>query len=55
MSYILFELARHQDIQEKVRNEVNTISAKYGDSITYESLQEMPYLEACFFGKILYC
>lgn len=53
MSFVLFELASNQEIQEKLRNEINTVSAKYGDSLTYEGIQEMMYLDACLNGKML--
>ncbi|XP_968293.3 probable cytochrome P450 6a17 isoform X2 [Tribolium castaneum] len=43
MTFALYELARHQDIQEKVRQDI----AKFG-KVTYDSLQEMKYLGQVF-------
>lgn len=50
MSFCLYELARHQDIQQKVRSEVNAIYKKYGDKWTYEGLSEMQYVEQVLNG-----
>ncbi|KAK4876466.1 hypothetical protein RN001_012888 [Aquatica leii] len=43
-AYALFELSRHQDIQTRLRNEINDLLKRHG-SITYEVLQEMKYLD----------
>ena len=45
MSYCLFELAKHQDIQRKVQKEIDGV-LKTGDFI-YESLHELKFLECC--------
>ncbi|KAK3911810.1 Cytochrome P450 6a8 [Frankliniella fusca] len=45
-STCLMELAYHPDIQEKMREEVDRVLAKHG-GITYESLQDMTYMEQC--------
>ena len=50
MSYCFYELALHQDIQERLRKEVESVSNKHG-GITYQALLEMPYLEQVVFGK----
>ncbi|EDW54394.1 probable cytochrome P450 6a14 [Drosophila sechellia] len=44
MSYALFELAKNQDVQQKLRMEINDSLAKHG-KITYEAMMEMPYLD----------
>ncbi|XP_018576754.1 cytochrome P450 6a2 isoform X1 [Anoplophora glabripennis] len=43
-TFVLFELATHQDIQDKVREEIRTVLAKHDDRITYDSLNEMAYM-----------
>jgi cytochrome P450 family 6 len=45
MTFALYELSKHQELQDKVRNEVNTVLAKYGGKITYEAIQEMKYMD----------
>ncbi|XP_055681824.1 probable cytochrome P450 6g2 [Lutzomyia longipalpis] len=43
LSFVLYELARHQEIQEKVRKEIKEYMEKYG-SVQYETIHEMEYL-----------
>ncbi|KAJ3651673.1 hypothetical protein Zmor_017697 [Zophobas morio] len=44
MSFALYELAKHQDIQEKLRVEINSVLDKHDKQVTYESIQDMKYL-----------
>nr|QZP43542.1 cytochrome P450 monooxygenase CYP6CV15 [Ephestia elutella] len=48
MSFMIYELALHQEIQNKVYDEITEITAKYNGKITYESIKEMTYLEMVF-------
>ncbi|XP_011705921.1 PREDICTED: probable cytochrome P450 6a13, partial [Wasmannia auropunctata] len=41
--FALYELAQHQDIQDKVHKEIDKILAKYND-LTYDGVNEMTYL-----------
>ncbi|XP_075154537.1 putative cytochrome P450 28d1 isoform X3 [Haematobia irritans] len=43
----MFQLARNQDVQEKLREEILNNTNEDG-FVTFESLSEMPYLNACF-------
>ncbi|KAG5866474.1 hypothetical protein JTB14_031683 [Gonioctena quinquepunctata] len=43
-TFCVFELASHPDIQDRLREEVKRVMAKYDNKITYESLGEMTYL-----------
>ncbi|XP_011705277.1 PREDICTED: probable cytochrome P450 6a13 [Wasmannia auropunctata] len=43
MTYALYEMAQHQDIQDKVCEEIDEVLAKY-DDLTYDAVNEMPYL-----------
>nr|QLL22070.1 cytochrome P450 [Tribolium confusum] len=45
MTFALYELARNQHIQDKVREEINTVLEKHEGKITYDAIQEMKYLE----------
>lgn len=50
MSFCLYELAKNPDIQEKVQMEIDEITKKHDGEITYTSVGEMKYLEACIDG-----
>ncbi|XP_046385902.1 cytochrome P450 6k1-like [Ischnura elegans] len=45
IAFTLFELAHNPDVQQKLREEVAGVKAEHGGELTYEALQEMPYLE----------
>nr|CAI5817457.1 unnamed protein product [Callosobruchus analis] len=44
----LYELALQQDLQDKVRANVNSILSKYNGEVTYDTLNEMKYLNQVF-------
>ncbi|XP_053604863.1 cytochrome P450 6B7-like [Plodia interpunctella] len=48
MSFMVYELSLHQDIQDKIYEEIIGITAKYNGKITYESIKEMIYLDMVF-------
>ncbi|XP_073989740.1 probable cytochrome P450 6a23 [Rhodnius prolixus] len=50
--YSMFEIARVNHIQERLRKEVRDALKKCG-GYTYEALKEMTYLEQCIQGKCL--
>ncbi|XP_055713674.1 cytochrome P450 6g1-like [Phlebotomus papatasi] len=45
ISFTLFELARHPEVQEKLRKEIKEYAEKYG-TIQYETINEMEYLQS---------
>jgi len=45
MSFCLYELALNLDIQDRLRNEIDTVLKKREGSVTYEDIQEMKYLD----------
>ncbi|KAG5873358.1 hypothetical protein JTB14_000486 [Gonioctena quinquepunctata] len=45
MTFALYELARAPDIQEKLRKEITSVLNKYDNKLTYENMNEMPYLQ----------
>lgn len=45
MTFALYELTQHQDIQDRVRAEIKAVLAKHDDKITYESLSELKYMK----------
>lgn len=53
LSYVLYELARNPDIQDRVHSEVVEVLEKHDNKFSYEALQEMTYLECVLHGKQL--
>lgn len=50
MGFALYELAQHQDIQDRVRKECQEVIGKYNGEITYESMKDMVYLDQVISG-----
>lgn len=53
LTYALYELAKNKKIQDRVHNEIITVLRKNNNELTYDSLQEMSYLEQIVNGKII--
>jgi cytochrome P450 family 6 len=51
MTFCLYELSLHQDIQERVREEIDHVLQKHDGKITYEAIQEMEYLDKVVSGE----
>lgn len=51
MGFALYELACHQDIQDKLRTEINTVLKQHNGKLDYDSMREMTYLEKVIDGK----
>jgi cytochrome P450 family 6 len=51
MSFALYELAMHPDIQHRVREEVTRVMAKHQGELTYDGMQEMSYLHMVVSGE----
>lgn len=51
MTFALFELAQHQEIQNKLRKEIQDVLKKYNGQIDYESVSEMVYLDKVLKGN----
>ncbi|KAH8277873.1 hypothetical protein KR018_009446, partial [Drosophila ironensis] len=45
MGFSLYELAFHQDVQDKLRSEIDSVFTKNNGKLTYDSMREMTYLE----------
>nr|AZR39424.1 cytochrome P450 [Agasicles hygrophila] len=45
MSFALLELAQKMEIQEKIRDEIETVLKRHDGKITYDAIMEMEYLE----------
>ncbi|EFN64016.1 Cytochrome P450 6A1 [Camponotus floridanus] len=48
MSNTLYELALNQQIQDKLREEINQAYTKHGSNLSYENVKEMNYLDKVF-------
>lgn len=47
-TFALYELAINHDLQNRLRNEIEEVLAKYNDEVTYDSLMDMKYLDMVF-------
>ncbi|CAH2217761.1 jg25466 [Pararge aegeria aegeria] len=47
LSLVLYELAKNQEVQEKLCTEIDCYFRKSNGVIEYECINELPYLEAC--------
>ncbi|XP_055296697.1 uncharacterized protein LOC129565632 [Sitodiplosis mosellana] len=47
LTFCMYELAKNPDIQARVHEEIDRVLEKHDGKITYESMCEMKYLEAC--------
>ncbi|XP_017040761.1 probable cytochrome P450 6a20 [Drosophila ficusphila] len=45
MGFALYELALNQDIQDKLRTEIDSVLKKHNGKLDYDSMKEMSYLE----------
>ncbi|XP_032676573.1 cytochrome P450 9e2-like isoform X2 [Odontomachus brunneus] len=45
LSFVAYQLARHPHIQQRLRDEVETVFDKYDGQLTYDSLKEMTYMD----------
>lgn len=52
LSFLMYELAKNQNAQSKLRSEILTISKNSGkEEVTYEDLSKMKYADMCITGK----
>jgi cytochrome P450 family 6 len=48
MTFTTYELALNQDIQDRLRDEINEVVEKHGGEVTYDAINEMKYLDMVF-------
>lgn len=53
MTFFMYEMARNQDIQQKAYEDIGAILEKHDGKLTYESINEMKYIETCLDGNKL--
>lgn len=47
----MYEMTQHQDVQDKLRNEIHQTLKKYDGKLTYEGISEMNYLDKVIDGN----
>jgi cytochrome P450 len=52
MSFLLYELANNPDVQSKLRQEIDESFAKHSNTMPYEAIQDMTYLDAVLSGTL---
>lgn len=52
LAFCMYELAKNQEIQGRVHDEIDRVLSKHNGEISYESILDMKYLEACIDGLI---
>lgn len=52
ISYILYEIAKCEEYQRKLKEEIENMYKK-NDEITYETINDLPYLDSLLSGKLL--
>ena len=50
MSFSLYELSRRPDLQLKIQNEVDAALERHGGAMTYQMMNELPYLDRVING-----
>ena len=51
LSFALYELALHPEIQQTLRAEILQVLSKHDGKLTYEGMQYMPYLDRVVSGE----
>ena len=51
LTFALYELAFHPEIQQSVRNEMRKVLSKHGGKLTYDGMQDMSYLDRVVSGE----
>lgn len=51
MTFALLELAQNQDVQEKLRSEIEAVLERHDGKISYEAVMEMLYLDKVIHGE----
>lgn len=54
MSFILYELARNEECQDRAHQEIIEVLQHHDNKISFDALNEMTYLECAVFGIVLF-
>lgn len=53
VTFTLYELSLHQEVQDKVREECFMVLGKYDNKLSYDSLSELEYMQQVIDGNYL--
>ena len=51
LSFALYELAMHPEIQQSLRAEIVQVLSKHGGKLTYDGIKDMSYLDRVVSGE----
>lgn len=51
LSHALYQLSKHHECQQRLRDEINSYGDGDGDGINYETITDMPYLDQVLNGE----
>jgi len=51
LTFALYELALHPEIQQSLRAEIVQVLSKHGGKLTYDGMQDMSYLDRVVSGE----
>jgi len=51
LSFALYELALHPEIQQRLRAEILLVLSKHDGKLTYDAIQDMSYLDRIVSGE----
>jgi len=51
MTFALYELALHPEIQQSLRAEIVQVLSKHGGKLTYDGIKDMSYLDRVVSGE----
>lgn len=51
LAFALYELSFKPEIQKRIRTEISEVLSKYHQDVTYDGIQEMPYLHMVVSGE----
>lgn len=52
LSFCMYEIAKRPDIQQRLHDEIDEVLERYNGQFTYDSLNEMKYLDMCIDGNL---
>ncbi|RZB84923.1 p450 domain containing protein [Asbolus verrucosus] len=53
MTFALYELAKNQHIQQKMREEIESVLTKHNGKVSYDAIQDMKYMNQVLDGKVI--
>lgn len=54
IAYCLFELSRNPDLMKRLHEEIDEVMARHNNVLSYETINEMTFLDHCLLGTEIY-